>query len=198
MTTPATKSASPAEMAAAAASNVEVSSGSSTDTSTSSTSAQASAAVKLATASESTTASLTRFKALADAFIAIRSGSKETVRENGKDVLFAERSIRALSSLFRFVWDNQNDNQILNECRKLFIAHRDGYLSGEQGLQGMNYVSSGIEQNRLSIMYMLMYELTNPNRSLKTFDLDHASKVCQNPNCSIPNGFVLYVSSRIR
>ena len=198
MTTTATKSASPAEMAAAAASNVEVSTGSSTDTTSSSTSAQTSAAVKLASAADTVTTSVTRFKALADQFITVRSGSRETVRENGKDITFAERSIRALGSMFRFVWENQNDNLVLNECRKLFIAHRDGYLSGEQGLQGMNYVNSGIEQNRLSIMYMLMYELTNPNRTLKQFDLDHASKVCQNPNCSIPNGFVLYVSSRIR
>lgn len=184
---------SPAQMAAAAGVNaasntVEVK----TET------AKAAAAPVVLSTPDKSSPNLEQLKKLLDKFMDVRQGTRDTLRINNRDVRFAERSIMAFRNIVNFVLLNQNDVQMLNLLRQFFVQHRDGILSGENGLQGMDVVTSEVEQNRLGIVWALMYELTSPNRTRSTFDLEHAAKVCTNAACANPNGFVQYVSSRLK
>lgn len=155
------------------------------------------AAVVLTTA-ETDSQNVIQFKKLLDKFVEVRNGTRDTQRVNNRDVRFAERSIMAFRNIVNFALQNQNDIKVLNLLRQFFVQHREGILSGENGMQGMDVISSEVEQNRISIVWALMYELTSPNRTRSTFDLEHAAKVCTNANCSNPNGFIQYVASRLK
>ena len=96
------------------------------------------------------------------------------------------------------VLNNQDDKELLDAWRKLFIKYRDTHLSTEHALAGFRFISSEDVKNRISIAYMLMYELVNPKRYRKKYDFEFASQVLSNPKCKVPNGYVAYVVERMR
>ena len=156
-------------------------------------------AVILTTAAQQSTAStsVTQVQALCDQFLKVRNGNKLTQLVSGQEETYAHRSIKALGNLLNYIWANQNDIQVIETFRKFMVANRNGQLSCENALQGMNYVNSEMLRNRYSLMYMLMFELTNPTRTRTSYDYINASKACNNPACANPNGYVVYVQSRM-
>lgn len=185
---------SPAEMAAAAGTKAA---NNTVEVKTEQVKPVAPTAVVLTTA-ETDSQNIIQFKKLLDKFVEVRNGTRDIQRVNNRDIRFAERSIMAFRNIVNFTLLNQNDIKVLNLLRQFFVQHREGILSGENGMQGMDVISSEVEQNRISIVWALMYELTSPNRTRSTFDLEHAAKVCTNQQCPNPNGFVQYVASRLK
>lgn len=135
---------------------------------------------------------------LCERFINVREGSKTVQLVRGRESTYAERSIKALSKLLTFIWANQNDVQVLDTFRKFMVKHRSKHLACENALQGINLISSEDERGRYQIMYILMYELTNPDRLRNDFDFTYAEKVCHNNNCNPSNGYIQFISSRLR
>lgn len=135
---------------------------------------------------------------LGEQFIRVREGSKTVQLVRGRESTYAERSIKALSKLLAFVWNHQGEVHVIDAFRKFMVKHRGKHLACENALQGINLITSEMERGRYSIMYMLMYELTNPDRLRNDYDFSHAEKVCRNDNCNPPNGYIQFISSRLR
>jgi hypothetical protein len=142
---------------------------------------------------------MSQFKNLCDTFVTIKNGDK-TPRMNGtKTVTYAERSLKAFRSLMNFVWAHQDNLEILNGLRQFFVTHRDGILSHSQAMPQIGtLISSETERSRLEYMWLLMFELTNKNRSRSVYEFELANQVIRNPQCSPDNGFIQYVASRMR
>ena len=139
------------------------------------------------------------FTDLLNAFVNVQSSNDHSTKiVNGRKTSWAERSVTAFSNMMNFVWKNQNDPELLNACRKAFVTYRNSCLSCECAMAGFNYVKSQALRNRLSVMHMLMFELTNTNRFRVDYDYDFAVSSTQNPACSEPNGFVQYCAARMR
>lgn len=186
-----TRSVAPTDMAAAAATQ-----GATQQNET--TVAAARPAAIIATPTQTKSANVQQFERLCQAYLDNKTGSKEPRNINGQERTYAHRSILAFGSIINFVWAHQDDNQVLMAYRRFMAEHYTDYLSATEALQGMNFVKSEIERDRYSIMYMLMYEIVNASRSRVDYNYERATKVCQNPNCPIPNGFVQFIASRMR
>ncbi len=202
MSTP--KTLTPAEMAAANKSAADSASTDTTATNNAAADAKADEAIKLAErlAAEKNkveiNTNVTQFNAALANFIAVREGDKNIKVVRGQQENFGQRSIKAFAALINFVYIHQDDIQVLEAYRKAMVQHRNKALSCEEALQGMNYISSDAQRNRYGLFHILMFELTNTKRFRTNFDYEYASKVCSNPNCAAPNGFVSYVESRMR
>lgn len=194
-----TKSLSPAEMANAVetATNTTDTTVTTNEETAGTDSSKPAQAIKLATARTGSNPDVEQLNSLVDQFNMIRSRvSKVTI--NGQREELARASIKAFGSLINHVFNHQDDIQVLEAFRKAVASNRGKTMSCEEALQGMNYVASDMLRNRFSIMYMLMFELTNPERKHSNFDYLYASKVCTNPSCSSPNGYISYIESRMR
>lgn len=157
-----------------------------------------------ATVVQKTTPTVTRdpdveqFNKLCDAFIAVKQGSKEPAKINGKIVSYTKRSISALGKIINFIWLHQDNTRVLTAYRTFMSKYYNTYLSDTEALQGINHLNSSIERDRISIMYMLMYEVVNPKREKLNYDYTRAGKICANPNNVNPNGFIQFIASRMK
>lgn len=142
--------------------------------------------------------SVTQFKAIFKTYLDVRNGSKEVRMVRGQEQTYAQRSINAFGNLINFIYNNQDDLAVLEMFRKTMVQYRNNELSCENALQGMNYITSQMLRNRFSIMYILMFELTNPTRTRTDWDWQFASSVCNNPNKQSTNAYVSYIESRMR
>lgn len=118
----------------------------------------------------------------------------ENLCKNGKYV----DAIVPFRNMIEFILNNQDDRTLLDAWRMLFVKYRTTYLSTEHALAGFTKISSEDVKNKISIAYMLMYELVNPKRYRKVYDFDFASKTLSNPKCKVPNGYVAYIVERMR
>lgn len=139
---------------------------------------------------------------LCDVFIKIKSGGTVTKKINSNAIMrgssYSELAIKAFSRIINYVWNNQDNIKVLNAFRQFFVKYRDSYLSDTEAMTGINLITNPHMRNRISIMYMYMYELTNPNRTRIAFDYTRAASYCNNEKCRTPNGFIQYVASRMR
>lgn len=159
---------------------------------------QTRAAVIISQPKETKSANVIAFEKLCDAFLAVKTGDKAEKKVNGRILKYAQRSIQAFGRMMNFIWAHQDEQAVLHAYQKFMAQNNTGYMSATEAMQGMNYVNSEVERNRYSFMYMLMYELVNPTRSRIEYDYTRVAKYLTNPNLTNPNGFIQYVSARMR
>lgn len=151
------------------------------------------------TTSTSLSQEMQQFKSLCEAFVRIKNGPKTNSVDGPKVTTYAERGLKAFRSLMNFVWAHQGSLEVLNGLRQFFVLHRDTILSHSQAMPQIGtLISSETERSRLEFMWLLMYELTNKSRTRNDYEFELASRFIRNPNCNPENGFVQYVSSRMR
>lgn len=140
-----------------------------------------------------------QFKTLCENFVKVKTGSKTNTVDGPKVTTYAERGLKAFRNLMNFVWAHQGSLDVLNGLRQFFVVHRDTILSHSQAMPQIGtLITSETERSRLEFMWLLMYELTNKARTRNTYEFELASRFIRNPNCNPENGFVQYVSSRMR
>lgn len=104
---------------------------------------------------------------------------------------------KTFKSMINHVLKYQDDKTVLDAWRKLFIKYRTTYLSPEKAMIGI-YNMTEVEANKMALTYTLMSELVNPNRTRSDYDIQYAATVLNNPKCRVPNGYVAYISERMR
>lgn len=104
---------------------------------------------------------------------------------------------KTFKSMVNHVLRYQDDKSVMDAWRKLFVKYRDTYLAPDKAMVGI-YSMTEKESNKMAIAFTLMSELVNPNRTRTDFDMQYAASVLNNPKCRIPNGYVAYISERLR
>lgn len=118
--------------------------------------------------------------------------------EKQKSKITSKINMDIFVPIVNYILLHQDNQAVLDYYRKFFISYRNSYLTEFNALRGINELSFK-QRERVTFVYSLMSELTNPKRNNKyRYDFTYADSILTEPKCKVPNGFVIYISSRMR